>query len=179
MNTELLLQRLANNRIFYNTGQTKSYEFRIKQLKIFKAAILKYENEIGAALYADLKKSPEEAYATETGLLLAELNTTIKNLYSWMKPRSSGTDLVNFPSSGKIYRDSLGVVLIIAPWNYPLQLLLIPLVGAIAGGNCAVLKPSEIAPATAAVSEKIIKEVFPAEYIQIVQGDGADLIPQM
>jgi aldehyde dehydrogenase (NAD+) len=179
MTSELLLQRLANNRNFYNTGQTKSYEFRLKQLKLFKATILKYENEIGAALYADLKKSPEEAYATETGLLLAELNTTIKNLYSWMKPRSSGTDLVNIPSTGKIYRDSLGVVLIIAPWNYPLQLLLIPLVGAMAGGNCAVLKPSELAPATAAVSEKIINEVFPPEYVQLVQGDGAEVIPQM
>jgi len=150
MNTALLLQRLANNRKFYNTGQTKSYQFRLKQLKAFKATILKYENEISAALNADLKKSPEEAYATETGLLLAELNSAIKNLYSWMKPRSSGTDLVNIPSSGKIYRDSLGVVLIIAPWNYPLQLLFIPLVGAIAGGNCVVLKPSELAPATAA-----------------------------
>jgi aldehyde dehydrogenase (NAD+) len=179
MTSELLFQRLANNRNFYNTAKTKSYEFRIQQLKNFKSAILKYESEIGAALYADLKKSPEEAYATETGLLLAELNTTIKNLHSWMKPRSSGTDLVNFPSSGKIYRDSLGVVLIIAPWNYPLQLLLIPLVGAIAGGNCAVLKPSELAPATAAISEKIISEVFPAEYVQIVQGTGAEVIPQM
>src|SRR6187399_1711233 len=127
------MQDLIALRSYYESGSTKSYEFRLKQLKDFKAAILKYENQIGAALYADLKKSPEEAYATETGLLLAEINTTIKNLHSWMKPRSSGTDLVNFPSSGKIYRDSLGVVLIIAPWNYPLQLLLIPLVGAIAG----------------------------------------------
>ena len=179
MNTALLLQRLANNRKFYNTGQTKSYQFRLKQLKAFKATILKYENEISAALNADLKKSPEEAYATETGLLLAELNSAIKNLYSWMKPRSSGTDLVNIPSSGKIYRDSLGVVLIIAPWNYPLQLLFIPLVGAIAGGNCVVLKPSELAPATAAISEKIINETFPEEYVQLVQGDGAEVIPQM
>src|SRR6478609_7150434 len=99
MTSEILLQRLANNRNFYNTGQTRSYEFRLKQLKALKAIILKYENEISEALYTDLKKSPEEAYATETGLVLATLNTTIRNLHSWMKPRSSGTDLVNIPSS--------------------------------------------------------------------------------
>ena len=96
-----------------------------------------------------------------------------------MRPQSSRTDLVNFPSSTKIYKDPLGIVLIIAPWNYPLQLQLIPLVGAIAAGNCVVLKPSELAPATAAIIEKIISPLFPPEYVQVVQGDGASVIPSM
>ena len=108
---------------------------------------MKYDKEIEQALFADLKKNREETYATETGLVLAEINVTLKNLREWMEPKSAGTNLVNLPSTSKIYRDPLGIVLIIAPWNYPVQLLLIPLVGAIAGGNCVVLKPSEFAPA--------------------------------
>src|ERR1700752_2394129 len=96
-----------------------------------------------------------------------------------MQPQSAKTDLVNLPSLSKIYRDPLGVVLIIAPWNYPLQLLLIPLVGAVAGGNCVVLKPSELSSATASIIEKIIGETFSPEYIKVIQGDGAVTIPPM
>jgi NAD-dependent aldehyde dehydrogenases len=130
-------------------------------------------------LYADLKKSAEETYATETGLILAEINVALKNLRNWMQPESAATNLVNFPSSSKIYRDPLGVVLIISPWNYPLQLLLIPLVGAIAGGNCVVLKPSEFSPATSALIEKMIAENFAQDYIKVVTGDGAEVVPAM
>jgi aldehyde dehydrogenase (NAD+) len=179
MSNENLLPSLSATRQFFNSGATRSYEFRITQLKKFKQAILAHEKEINDALYTDLKKSPEETYASELGLLLAEINVTIKNLRGWMRPQTAGTDLVNLPSSSKIYRDPLGVVLIIAPWNYPLQLLLIPLVGAIAGGNCAIIKPSELAPATAAVIEKIISTVFPAEYVKVIQGDGAIAVPAM
>ena len=103
----------------------------------------------------------------------------LKNLSGWMKPKSSGTDLANFPSSSKIYRDPLGVIFIIAPWNYPLQLLLLPLAGAIAGGNCVVLKPSELAPATSAIAAKIIREVFSPEYVLLVEGEGSEVIPVM
>ena len=170
---------LQSMRKYFESGATRSYDFRRQQLVKLKQAVLGHEKEIYASLYSDLKKSPEEAYATELGLLLAEANTALKNLRKWMKPQSAGTDLVNLPSSSKIYRDPLGVVLIISPWNYPLQLLLIPLVGAIAGGNCAVLKPSEHAPATAAVIERIITQVFSAEYVYITQGDGAEIIPAM
>ena len=166
-------------RSYFETGATRSYDFRKSKLLELKRVLLKYETEIYTALYTDLKKGKEEAYATELGLLLAEINTTLKKLKKWMKPTSVGTDLVNLPSTSKIYRDPLGVVLIISPWNYPLQLLLIPLVGAIAGGNCAVLKPSEHAPATAAIIEKIISEVFTPEFVKIVQGDGAVLIPDL
>ncbi len=173
------INSLLKLRHYYETGTTRPYAFRMEQLKKFKAAVLKYEKEIETALYSDLKKSPEEAYATETGLLLAELSIAIKNLHRWMRPERKGTNLVNLPSSTYLVKDPLGVVLIIGAWNYPLQLLLIPLVGAIAGGNCAVIKPSELAPATAGIIEKIITEIFPAEYVLTVQGNGAEVVPSM
>ena len=174
-----LVDNLQGMRQYYNTDVTRPYFFREEQLKKLKAAVLKYEQALYDALYTDLKKSKEETYAAELGLLLAEINVALKNLRHWMKPKRAGTDLVNFPSRSKIYRDPLGVVLIIAPWNYPLQLLLIPLVGAIAGGNCVVLKPSELATATAMVIEKIISETFEHHYIKVMQGDGAAIVPEM
>ncbi len=170
---------LQSMRAYFNSGTLIPYAFRKQQLLNLKKSILKYDKEISNALYSDMKRSAEESYATETGLLLAELNTTIKNLHQWMKPKSVSTNLVNLPSSSKIYRDPLGVVLIIAPWNYPLQLALIPLVGAIAGGNCAVVKPSELASATAVIVEKIITNTFPPEYVRAIQGDGAEVIPDL
>jgi aldehyde dehydrogenase (NAD+) len=171
--------RLENMRNYYESGATRPYAFRKRQLELLKEVILKYENEINEALYSDLKKSPEEAYATETGLILAEINLTIKNLLRWMKPERVKTNLLNFPSSSKILYDPRGVVLIISPWNYPLYLLLMPLVGAIAAGNCVVLKPSELAPATENVIKEIISETFSADYIKIYLGEGSELIPAM
>lgn len=179
MTTAQLTNVLHASRQYFSSGATRSYAFRKAQLQQLKQVIMANEAAINQALYADLKKSPEEAWASELGLLMAEINLAIKNLHNWMAPQRVGTDLVNLPSSSKIYRDPLGVVLIIAPWNYPLQLALIPLVGAIAGGNCAIVKPSELAPATAAVIEKIMSEAFAPEYVQCVSGEGATLIPAM
>ena len=179
MDNEPILPSVFALRNYFNSGATRTYAFRKMQLQKFKQAILVNELAINQALYDDLKKSPEEVYASEAGLLLAEINLALKNLQQWMQPLKAGTDLVNLPSSSKIYRDPLGVVLIISPWNYPLQLLLVPLVGAIAGGNCAIIKPSELAPATAAVIEKIITGIFAPEYIKVIPGDGARVIPQM
>ncbi len=173
------LSLIQNLRIFYNSGTTHSYDFRKKQLEAFLKSIIKYDNEINEALFADLKKSKEETWATETGLLIGEIKNAIKNLHKWIKPKKISAGLVTFPSSGKIYRDPMGVVLIIAPWNYPLQLLLIPLTGAIAGGNCAVLKPSELAPATEKIIIKIIGETFPENYIKVIPGNGAEVVPAM
>src|SRR5882757_4236679 len=163
MNTPDFQKELLPLRQYFQSGATRSYEWRKRQLLLLKQAVIQYENEIHQALYTDLKKSPEEAYGTETGLVLAEINTTLKNLRKWMRPRPVRTNLVNLPSSSRIYRDPLGTVLIIAPWNYPFQLSLIPLAGAIAGGNCVVLKPSELAPATAAILEKILSRAFSGE----------------
>ncbi len=171
--------KLAALRQFFNGGNTRSYTFRKEQLKKLKASILNHEQDLYDALYADLKKSPEEVWATETGLVIAELSAAIKHLRGWMEPESVTTNLLNLPSSSKILKEPLGVVLIIGPWNYPFQLLINPLIGAIAAGNCVVLKPSEFAPATDAVMKKIIEESYTNEYILYVQGDGAVVIPEM
>ena len=173
------ISSLEKMRQFFNGGSTRPFAFRKEQLKKLKASILNHEQDLYDALYADLKKSPEEVWATETGLVLAELNAAIKNLRNWMQPEGVTTNLLNLPSRSKILKEPLGVVLIIGPWNYPFQLLINPLIGAIAAGNCVVLKPSEFAPATDAVMKKIIDEVFSNEYILYVQGDGAAVIPEM
>jgi aldehyde dehydrogenase (NAD+) len=164
---------------YFESGITRSYSFRRNQLLILKKAILDNEKELHSALYNDLKKNPEEAWVTETGFIIAEINHTIKHLKKWMKPEKAGTNLVNLPSKSFIYKEPLGVVLIIGPWNYPLQLLFAPLVGAIAAGNCVVLKPSEHAPSTAEAIQKLIESVFPKEYILCVQGEGSEVIPQL
>ncbi len=166
-------------RQYFASGATKDYSFRKAQLKKLKASILDHEQQLYDALYADLKKSPEETWVTETGMVLAELNAAIKHLRSWMRPERVATNLLNLPSKSRVMKEPLGVVLIIGPWNYPFQLLINPLIGAIAAGNCVVLKPSEFAPATDAVMKKIIESSFPREYILYLQGDGATVIPQM
>jgi aldehyde dehydrogenase (NAD+) len=172
----LSLQSLKD---LFQNGATLSYEFRKQQLEALMQSIIKYEEEINEALYSDLKKSKEETWSSETGLLLKEIKYAIKNLYRWMKPKKVSTGLLTFPSSAKSYRDPLGVVLIISPWNYPLQLLLVPLTGAIAAGNCVVLKPSELAPATEKILVKIIEETFSEDYVKIVTGNGAEIVPEM
>ena len=164
---------------YFETGATKAYEFRKQQLQLLAAAIKKYEAEISEALYKDLGKSKIEAYASEIALVQIEIKYMLSNLKQLMQPKSIATNLMNIPSSSKIYYDPLGVVLIIAPWNYPFQLLFTPLAGAIAGGNCVVLKPSEFTPASSAIAEKIIKEIYDELYIQLVQGNGAELVPNM
>lgn len=179
MNHDRLTDALLLMRHYYDSGVTRPYKFRKEQLLHLKRALLKYEKALHEALYADLKKSPEESWVTETGFLLSEIHATLKGLHSWMEPENVGTNLVNLPSSSYIQREPLGIVLIIAPWNYPLQLLLTPLVGAIAAGNCMVLKPSEFAPATSAVMKQLILETFPREYILYMEGDGAEVVPAM
>ena len=145
-------------RQYFESGATRTYKFRIEQLKKLKKQILAHENELYNALYQDLKKSPEESWVTEIGLVIAELNVAIKNLHQWMAPEPVSTNLVNLPSRSRVMREPLGVVLIIAPWNYPMYLLFTPLIGAMAAGNCVVLKPGEHAAATSSVMQKIVSE---------------------
>lgn len=173
------VQQLENLRNYFNSGITKPYQFRKEQLKKLKQSIIVHEQELYDALYKDLKKSPEECWVTENGLVLSELNDTIKNLAAWMEPERVKTNLLNLPSSSHILKEPLGVVLIIAPWNYPFQLLMNPLIGAIAAGNCVVMKPSEFAYATQAVMKKIIEEIFANEYILYAEGDGGKVVPEM
>lgn len=164
---------------YYASGATRPYSFRIQQLQALKNALLKNEQAIYEALHQDLGKSAEESWVTEIGFTIGEINFSLKHLKKWMQPQKVGTNLMNLPSRSYVYKEPLGVVLIIGAWNYPLQLLLSPLVGAIAAGNVAVLKPSEQAPATAAVLEQIIAETFAPEYIKLVQGDGAEVVPAL
>lgn len=166
-------------RSYFLSGATQSYDFRLNQLKRLKKVVLEHEKEIYQALFADLKKTDEDAWATELGFFLSELNHTIEHLKGWMQPEAVATNLLNQPSSCFTIREPLGVVCIIAPWNYPFQLLFTPLIGAIAGGNCAVLKPSEFAPATAQIMEKIIHALFPNNYILYLQGEGATVLPPL
>jgi aldehyde dehydrogenase (NAD+) len=176
---ENIIRQLQIMQGYFNSGATRTYEFRKQNLEALSKATLNYEAELTQALYDDLKKSPEESWVTEIGFLLAEIRHTLKHLSYWMKPERVATNLLNFPSKSFLYKEPLGVVLIIAPWNYPFQLLLAPLVGAIAAGNCVVLKPSEAAAATADVMRKMLKEIFSENYILYVEGNGADVVPQM
>ena len=170
---------LNTMRTYFESGATLSYSFRRQQLLKLKEAVEKYEREIFEALYKDLRKSPEESRLTETGLFLSELKAAIKHLKHWMEPESVSTNLLNIPSKSFIMAEPLGVVLIISPWNYPFQLLFTPLIGAIAAGNCVVLKPSEQATAAEAIMQTIIEETFEKKYILYTPGIGAEVIPQL
>jgi aldehyde dehydrogenase (NAD+) len=170
---------LTAMRNYFKSGETKTEIFRREQLMKLRSVIMQYEDDIYQALYQDLKKSKEECWVTENGILLSEINHALKNLNGWMKPRKVKTNLLNFPSKSYILSEPLGVVLIISPWNYPLQLLLKPMVGAIAAGNCVVLKASEFALATGSLMKKMIEENFDPNYIRFVEGEGSAVVPDM
>lgn len=170
---------LDATRQYFDGGNTKSYAFRKAQLVQLKKNILAHEQQLYAALYTDLKKSKEECWATEIGLVITELNIAINNLQRWMAPQKVKTNMVNMPSSSKILTEPLGVVLIIGAWNYPFYLLINPLIGAIAAGNCTVLKPSEFAAATAAVMHNIITTSFAPNYVLYMPGSGDTIVPAM
>ncbi|MEP6711338.1 MAG: aldehyde dehydrogenase [Ferruginibacter sp.] len=174
-----LVSKLKAQRVFFETGITKEYDFRKQQLQKLQATVKKYEQEIFEALHTDLKKNPEECWITENGFFLSELKNALKKLSGWMQPERVRTNLVNLPSKSFIVAEPLGVVLIISPWNYPFQLLFTPLIGAMAAGNCVVLKSSEFAPATSAIMKKMIAETFDEQYILFTEGDGATVITEM
>lgn len=162
--------RLANIKSFFSTNQTKSISFRLQQLRNLKEAILKFQPKLEQALWEDLHKSPEEAYLTEISIVLGEIDNHIRHLKKWSRPKKVLTPIHLLPSSSRIIYEPLGIALIIAPWNYPFQLLFNPLVGAISAGCCAVLKPSPDSSKTATVMEEIITSTFPADYITLIQG---------
>ena len=174
-----VINDLLKMRQYFETGVTKSFSFRKEQLGKLKQAVIKNEQSIQTALYKDLKKSPEETWVTETGLLLSEISYTLDHLQEWMDAEKVNTNLLNLPSKSYIVKEPLGTVLIIGPWNYPLNLLFIPLAGAIAAGNCVVLKASEFAPATAAVMKQIIAGIFEEQYVLFTEGDGATVITEL
>jgi len=173
------VQLCQHQKQYFDEGKTRSLPFRIGQLKKLRSIILANEQEIETALFNDLHKSSFEAFGSEVGQVLKEIDFAISKLKKWTAPQSVSTPLMFFPSSSKIYRDPLGTVLIIGPWNYPFLLLFAPLISAIAGGNTIMLKPSEEAPHSAALIEHIISTNFADNYISVVQGVGAEVIPSL
>lgn len=155
---------------FFKSGLTKDIDFRIEQLKKLKKTLHKYESEIYKALEADLHKCKFEAYVTEFGFIINEIDDAIKNAKKWAKPRKVSTALFHFKADSAVHSDPYGVVLVISPWNYPFQLLMAPLVGAIVAGNCVTLKPSEYSAATSAIMTKIVEETFDSHYVSIFEG---------
>ena len=156
---------------FFTTGETKKVIFRIENLKKLKKEILKNELNIKEALKKDLNKSYSESYMTEIGITLSELNYVIKHTKKWSRKKIVPTPIVHFPSISYTVSEPYGIVLILSPWNYPFMLMMEPLIGAISSGNTIILKPSEFAPHTANIIEKIIKNCFDEEYVAVIQGE--------
>lgn len=171
METEKLV---ALQRSFFKSGKTLPIQWRKRALKALKNSILEHEDEINAALMADLGKCPTETYMCETGMTLAELNFMLGHMSQWLMPHPVLSPLAQFHANSYTVRDPYGVVLIMSPWNYPFMLTMEPLIGAIACGNCCVVKPSAYSPATSAIIQKIIKECFPEEYVAVITGGRAE-----
>ncbi|WP_346236043.1 aldehyde dehydrogenase [Niabella insulamsoli] len=170
---------LAAMRQYFQEGATRNINFRKEQLKKLKNAILQQEDALNEALHKDLKKSKEEIWITETGTVLSEINFFLKQLDRLAAPQKVATNLINLPGKSYIVNEPRGVVLVIAPWNYPFQLSFVPLVGAIAAGNCVVLKPSEASSATEHIIQEIIARTFDPNYVRCVCGDGAEVISKL
>ncbi len=168
---ELAIKKLIHRQhTFFKSRKTKDITYRKYILKKLKNEILLKENAICDALYKDFKKSPYESLLTETQMVLAEINTAIKNVKKWAKPKQVLPSLSNFPSTDVIYSEPYGTILIIAPWNYPFQLALMPLIGAITAGNTVVLKPSELTPHTSKIITEIVTNVFDDSHATTVEG---------
>lgn len=164
-------QIIEAQRSFFSTGKTLPYDFRIEQLRKLKSMVKENEDSLYHALYTDLNKSRQESLTTEIGFLYAELDLAIKNLKSWMKPEKVNTPITHKGTANYIVKEPYGVTLVISPWNYPLQLAIAPVIGAIAAGNTVVLKPSEFSSATSACLDNIISETFDPAFISTVQGE--------
>ena len=160
---------VARQRAFFESGATRSYEFRLQQLKQLKAAMLKYADEVEAALKADIGRPALEAYV-EMSTAMEELNHTLKHLKKWMQPKKVGTPLLAQPGRSRIEYTAQGVVFIMGPYNYPFVLCIQPLIGALAAGNTVIMKPSSLNPQTAKVMEKMAQEFFSPDLFQIFLG---------
>lgn len=160
-------------RKYFDGGHTLTYDFRISKLKKLKEIIKENEEEVMESIKLDLAKPEFECYTSEIGIIYEELDNAIKNLKDWMKPKRVSTPIYLSLAKSLIYSHPKGVVLIISPWNYPFQLMISPLIGAIAAGNCAILKPSSQSPNTQKIISKVIGDNFDREYIAVVEGSGS------
>src|SRR4030042_4931166 len=161
---------VAGQKVFFSSGKTLDYKFRLSTLQHLKTLIIKNESRLFEALYKDLGKPPFEAYASEIGEILQEINLIMRNLRKWVHPKHVYTPLVHFISRSYYVYEPYGVVLIISPWNYPFQLLFNPLIGAIAAGNCVLAKPSQHAAKTSEIMQKIINDNFDPGFLHIIKG---------
>lgn len=166
----IIRDKFNNSKAFFNTHKTKNLKFRKQQLKLLSKNIKNHENELLDALYKDLGKSKVEAYATEIGMLLKSIKLMRKELKNWSKTKQTDTPLYLFPTKSYIKKEPYGTVLIIGPFNYPVQLVFEPLIGAIAAGNTAIVKPSELTPHVAIVIRDIIEDTFDETYVSVVEG---------
>jgi len=171
LNREDVLKILDEHKKFFATGKTKNIDFRIEQLRKLRRAITDNEEAIIDALHQDLHKSRYEAFTTEIGLLYTSIRIMTKNLKKWAKPQRVPTPLLFFGGQSHIYHEPYGTVLIIGPFNYPMNLVFEPLIGAIAGGNCAVIKPAQMTPNVSKIIGKIRRENFTEDYIRVIEGD--------
>lgn len=164
------LHIFEQQKAFFQTGQTKTLSFRLLQLQKLQRMIEENEHKIVAALKKDLQKPDLEAYSAEISFLLAEIRYVKKHLRKWAKPVSVRTMWLHFPAKSYIFKEPYGVIGIIGPWNYPFQLVMSPLVGAIAAGNCVIIKPSEVSQHTSGLLHELIRNSFPSEYITVIEG---------
>lgn len=161
---------IDKQREYYNTGETRSVSFRMNALKKLRSAIIENERKICDALKKDLNKSKTESYMTETGMVLEELKILLKHTKKWAAAKYVRTPLAQFAGRSFIVPEPYGVVLIMSPWNYPFQLSIAPLIGALAAGNCVILKPSAYAPNVSQIMADILSECFKNKYAAVVQG---------
>ncbi|WP_242917531.1 aldehyde dehydrogenase [Pontibacter liquoris] len=171
-------QLLKRQRTFFRSGKTLPLAFRKERLRDLQQALYENEQALTDALYADFRKPAMESFTTEVGFLEQELKLALHKLESWAKPRRVRETIINFPARSTIHSEPFGLTLLIGPWNYPLQLVLAPLIGAMAAGNCAIVKPSELAPHTAAAIEKMIRENFDDAYVAALEG-GVETTQQL
>lgn len=172
------LEIYESQKKFFKTFQTRSYDFRYSALKRFESVLLAHEPQVLRALGEDLGKSEAEAYMTEFAIVKSELRYFLKNLKTLMRPQRVATPLVLFHASSAVYHEPLGQVLVISPWNYPFNLALTPVIGAVAAGNCVLLKPSQRVSATNSVIQKIIAEAFDPRHVSCVLG-GHDVADEL
>jgi aldehyde dehydrogenase (NAD+) len=165
---------VKNQRDYFNTGATRSVTFRRNALRKLYKAIVRKERMLFDALKADLNKSDFEAYMTEVGIIRDECRFAIKHLRGWARTKRAVTPIAQFVSKSFVIKEPYGVALIMSPWNYPFQLTMAPLIGAIAAGNCVVIKPSAYSPATSKAMSELISGIFPPEYIKVIQGGRAE-----
>lgn len=165
---------VRGQRRFFEKGHTKSLAFRMQALERLEKIVKRNEGEIRHALYQDLHKSSFESYMTEMGMVFSELDFVKRHLKGWMRKKTVPTPLAQFPSRSFVTYEPYGVVLVMAPWNYPFMLCMDPLIGAVAAGNCCILKPSGYAKHVSAVIVKMIREAFPPEFVAVVEGGRAE-----